>query len=630
MSGYVTGQARAGDESASPVVGGDEYPDAQQSRFRASDAAAPTTTPIPIDPPTAPTLLGVADALRGSSALLLWNLVPQTPPAGHSHPSVFTDYAWRWEKHTGTPDPPLGMSPYMSVDVNGLRVEQQLIPSGGGSYTGFPKPRLVLANTGPLVDSTNTPIYTLVIEWSSEAVTVDGVPPTLSSASMSPPALPRLTNQPIIGNSYTNGPWELYCAWSGTWIGVPGAWTLALTSRLILSYGGSGGTTVAVAINGKSSGTDYLEFDNTAHTILLVGATTSGTPPTSGLGTPISTGGSGTPGAWPGDQTGYQQEFGAGNLGPYYWSLWRQLNGYLYGVAVVPLSAADTVSLVSDRTLVPGTGPVVPNLRFRAGSHPSPSLSAQLSEYTHYWPLDDASPGPMYDLLAGSYLTVVNPSIATFRADGITNPLAPTHTKGIRLGQVGASKAYLSWGGLGPRPGLGTGATGHDLTIACWVRWEGPVGGGQQREVIRSTDAIFGVPALTVTIWPYAEPFGVQFETYDSVGHALKTLRTFGFDWPSEYLLDLGDPMSPWDVPIPYKGPLWAYLTVVLRTVSGHMTMEIWVDGVLLASQAGVDTGWGLDSQLRWVGRGIQPCTLQHLTIWPFALDPAAISGAGA
>lgn len=631
MTGKVT---RSGDDPGSSIVGGGAVPDQSQIRFRASDVGAPTTTPLPIVPPSAPTRLGLADALGGANPLLLWNLVPPGAPAapGFMHTPWGSDFAWRWQQHQATPVPALGLSPYMSVDSDGLLVRQAPIASGGGSYIGNNKPYMVLSNSGPLVDPSNTPVWTIAVEFDSEAVQVDGTAPPSFSSGTTPPYL-RLTAQPVIGNTYTNSPWILYVAWGYSWIGGPGAWSLVLNPRLALSVGGSGGPTQVTYINGMSAGIAYVELDATDKTILLYGGTFSGVPPTSGHGDTMTLGTGVTNYQWPGDFNGYQQSFAGGNMGAYYWASYRQLSGHIQSVAAVALSAEDTVTLVSQRSLVPGTGPVVPNVKFRSGDQVTKPLSAELSEYTHYWPLDDKSPGPMYDLLAGAYLTVINPTLATFQTDGFVNPVNPAHTKAIRLARGSRTNSYLTWNGSGPRPSLGVGGVGHDLTVAMWIRWEGPVGGGAGRRVIQGSYVPFGfgqVPSYEITIYPYVEPFGVAMQIWDDTAHQFVTLKTEGFDWPADYLLFDGGGSLKYDRPIPYKGPVWAYLTCVMRTVSGHMTMEIWVDGVMIAQQVGGDNGWGHDVALTYVGDGITPVTLKDLTIWPFALSADAISGAGA
>lgn len=686
---YTTGnRTRSGDDAGSSVVGGSEYPDKSRVRFRASDSPAPTTPALPIDAPSAPTKLGASAALLGSRTLLNWQLVPTDPPPGGTIiiPPTFTDFAWRWQKHSPAPSPaPTGGVPvfgsdggltnpgspyYGSANDQGFFVVQQLIPSGGGSYNGFLQPLVYKGDVGPMLDPAATPVWTLVVEWVSQPVDVNGTPGgtfgvdgLIHSTSSTQPNPPRYTAQPIVGNSYTASPWILYVTWAGTWIGAPGNWVLAATATLNLLYGGSGGPTAHLQSPGggglleglpgggtitQSAATTTIEFDNTTHRMVLAGGDPSKssisipggyTPPGWTLGTTpegwsyVGNLGAGNPGAWPGDYNGYPETFGGGNMGAYYWASYRQLNGFLRSVVIIPESAADTVTLLSERSIVPGTGPVVPNVKFRAGDQPSKALSAELSEYTHYWPLDDPSPGPMYDLLVGSYLTVVNPSSASFQQDdGIVNPLAPTHTKSLELGPG----AYLTWGGRGPSPSLGTGALGHDLTIGMWIKWHGPISQSNARTIFEGSLTTFGfsnVKTLVVGLWTFAEPFGVSFSTWDSVAHQFYTLKTTDFDWPADYVLDWGAgpgngiPTPKYATPIPYKEPLWAYLAVVLRTVSGQMTQEIWVDGVMVAQQNGSNNGWGVDSLLTYVGRSVQPSNLQHLSIWPFALSPDALAG---
>lgn len=694
---YTTGnRTRSGDEAGSPVVGGSEYPDKSRVRYRVSDAAAPTTPSLPIDAPSPPTKLGAAAALRGSRTLLNWQLVPTDPPPGGTIiiPPTFTDFAWRWQKHSpGLAPPPTGGvpvfgsdggltnpgSPYFgSANDEGFFFIQQPIPSGGGSYTGFLQPLMAKGGVGPLLDPAATPVWTLVVEWVSKPVDVNGTPGgtfgidgLIHSTSSTMPNPPRYTAQPIVGNSYTASPWILYVTWAGTWLGAPGNWVLAATATLHLIYGGSGGPTASLQWEPGGGGlleglpgsgdtiTEYaattvIEFDNTTNRIVLaegdpafshISIPGGYTPPGWTVGTTpegwayVGNLGVGNPGAWPGDYNGYSETFGSGNMGPYYWSSYRQLNGFLRSVVIIPESAADTVTLLSERSIVPGTGPVVPNVKFRAGDAASKPLSAELSEYTHYWPLDDPSPGPMYDLLAGSYLTVVNPTFASFQQDdGITNPLAPTHTKSLKIGpNTGRGLgAYLTWAGRGPRPSLGTGALGHDLTIGMWIKWYGPIGQLNGHSILQGSLTTFGfgnVQTFNVGLWTFAEPFGVSFSTWDSVAHTMFTLKTTDFDWPADYVLDWGAgpgngiPTPKYATPIPYKEPLWAYLAVVLRTVSGQMTQEIWVDGVLLAQQDGSNNGWGVDSALTYVGMTLQTSNLQHLSLWPFALSHDALAG---
>lgn len=617
--GWLAAHVRAAFGSGTTLVGASTRPEHSQVRFRASADAAPTTPALPITTPGAPTPTGSLEVL-GTEALLLWDFVRTEPGV-----TDLTDHAWRWQKHDAQLLP-LGGSAYAGFDNAGAWFKQAPVGVGTGSAT----PNLSLGNhQDVVVDPGSAPVWCIAVSFASDGpVTTSGIPPTTLSTASVAPFPPALTPQPIFGDIYTNSI-ILYIEYTGAWTGVPGAWSLAVTSRLVLAVGGSGGPTTIAYVPNFTSGIAIIEFNGNNNTVSL--ANGSGGSPGFPPGVISSTAGSA---GWPGNTP---RVFGASNMGPYYWSSWRQFNGHILGVAIVPGSATITTALLNANSVIPGTGPIVASgIKFRpspTGMPGSGSVSSRLSEYTHYWPLDDPKPGPMVDLLAGSLLTVVNPSLATFQVDGVSNPLiSPGHTKGIHLGQSGSfytgTNAYLYWNPAtgGPEPFMGTGKLSDDVSLTCWIKWEGPATANAIAMTIFESGRVpystVTETALSAEIWPSAEPFEVQFQTWDSVAHGFETLRTPTFDWPAvDSLVVAGHP-----VPIDFKLPEWALFAVVLRT-DGGMQMEIWVDGVLVASQAGSNNGWGANVPLQYVARKLAPCSLQHLTLWPFALSQDELEG---
>jgi hypothetical protein len=532
------------------------------------------------------------------------------------------DLSWRWLHHDAQLVDPDG---HTAADIYGTRFNPIAWTRGIGGGDGPLNPYLSLSYGGGsndvVIDPNNasTKIWTLIVAWRSIGpITNSGDAPATFSSSPVRPSVPTLAPQPIIGNSYNNGPWILYRSFLGSWVGGPGDWTLVITSKLNISYGGGGGTTYTVSADGIEGGLTLLEFDNVARVIRMYG----GAPGAWALlaTTPVLP--VGAPGGLPQNHI-----LGGGTLGPYYWTWYLHLFGYIQSLAIIGDTAAYTTALLDSHSIEPGTGPPVPVMEWRTVEAPtSPPVSGRLEDYAHYWPLADASPGPMIDIVAGGRLTVVAPSIATFQVDGEPGTVAP-HDKGIRLGPPVSSSTvtYLTWGGSGSRPTIGAGGLGHDFSITMRMKWEGPIrNGSPERVICRSGQVPFGFAAETA-VDAYigrmlAEPFGVGFRTWDSTHNRFDELTTTDFDWPAGFEVIDG---------VPTKIPTWAHFAIVYRTVGAAIEKEIWIDGVLLASGAADAGGWGVSVALQDVGlsagNGITGA-LQDLALWPFALTAAELA----
>lgn len=542
---------------------------------------------------------------------------PTSSLLGPSAAPPLKDLSWRWLHHDAQISDPDG---HLGFDVFGIRFNPIAWSVGLGGGDGPLYPTLGLHFNGGadvVVDVNNTPIWTLIVTWRSLGIiTNSGDAPTMFSASPTRPGTPTIPPQPIVGNAYTNGPWILYLAFTPSWVGGPGDWTLTIRTQLKLSYGGSGGTTVTVAVDDIEGGTTLLEFDNTAHTIALY----TGSPGAWTLQAETAPLGAGAPGGLP-----VNQLFGGGNMGPYYWSFFVHLFGYIEAVAVIGDTAAYTTKLLDAHSIEPGTGPPVTVVEWRTVPEPStPPVSGRLADYAHYWPCADASPGPLIDIAAGTPLTVDAPSLATFRVDGEPGTVAP-HDKGIRLGPPSSTAAitYLRWGGTGVAPTIGPGGLGHDFSITMRRKWEGPPLGGISGSLplFVSGQVPFGgfsEIGVAAYIGPmFAEPYGVLFQTWDHAHSTFNDLKTADFDWPAGFEIVNG---------VPTKIPVWAHVAFVYRAVGAAIQKEIWIDGVLLASGAGDPGGWGASVNMLTVGGSISggggrvSGAVQDLALWPFAL----------
>jgi hypothetical protein len=585
-------------------------------RFRAAPAEG---SPLPVVPPDPATKRGLIEALglmTGEGILGSWVFND-----GSSGAPSYKDMAWRWRKH----DALLNNNGHASIDSVGTlftpaSFEREI---GGGAGPVLP----VIAASGQnyygdfIIDQRVTPVWSLIVEWESLGPVDNNGTWTSFSASMSstPPNGPYAIPQPIVAWSYDNT-WRLVLVHLTHWSGGPGAWVEDGTDALYFYANNYQAGFGPVIVNpSPSGGITLLEFDSTTNTIsmyvydsfshefILAGSTK--------VASVVPFAASGT-------------TFGGGTNGPYYWTYYTHLNGYVMSSVIFPDSAEFTTDLLSKALLVPGTGPVTTaGVEFRAAP-PSPdgSVSARLTEYAHYWPLDDPSPGPMTDLIAGVRLSVINPSQATFQVDGLSPTSTDGHVKGIHLGGTAAAFGSFVTARMdqisGASANLGAGGLGNDFTFAMRVKWEGPLGYSGSSSLIQSSGIPFSfVTEPGINIWigtAVAEPIGVTFQTWNPAHSRFDTCSTSGFDWPAEYFRDGGG--------VPQKAAKWAFLTVVYRTVGAAIQMEIWVDGVLLATQSADPGGWGQNVHLFRVGNGYKGA-LQDLAFWPFALTAAEIAG---
>lgn len=486
-----------------------------------------------------------------------------------------------------------------------------------------------------MVDPTTAPVFSVLIEWGSfgildnnaNPVNLGPIPvdPTFPNR---PPYTPYIAPQPVIAYNYTTTDvWDLVMNATITWISDGAFWHGFVNPTLSFTVGSNGGTPKSLQISDprfSRGGVTVLEFDNATHAMRMWVTESFSVDDTVFVGEFTGLG-SNRPGGFDPAQFA-----GGGNIGAYYWSFYVHLYGYVSAMAIIAKSAADTVELLRSKTILPGTGPVQAHASFRAAEEtPTKSVPSRLGEYAHYWPLDDAAPGPMRDLVTGALLSVTSPATATFQVPGAVDQGG--HSKGIRLGgpsttPLPSTLAYVN----SARAQLGVGGVGHDLTIAFLLKWEGPIGYPYSIAQLFSSSSVssggrFPVQetAIAAQIGPaVAEPFGVFFQVWDSVALTFHSVKTVGFDWPAGFTTG-GPPPGHF-----LKVPVWALATFVYRTneAGTSCSLEIWVDGVLLAEGDVGPHGWGADVYLAQVG-SVLAGSMQNLTTWPFALTPEEISG---
>lgn len=587
--------------------------------YRASPADG---SPLPVTPPAPTTTRGLIDAiglLTGEGVLGMWAFND-----GSLGPPSYKDMAWRWVKHDAELSAPSGYAAIDSVGTLFTPVPfHEEIGGGSGPVTPWIAAQGQAYNGDVLIDPHSAPTWSVVVEFSFAGPVDNNGNWNNFSTSMSatPPSINPIP-QPIIAWGYDNT-WRLTITHQVHWSGGPGAWVedgIDVIGVYANNYQVGSGPIITADPEAISSGIALLEFDSVAKTIsfytwnafahefVLVGQTLVAEVFPFGLA-PIGT------------------VLGAGTTGPYYWTYYTHLSGYIISCAIIPNGAEFTTDLLSKALLVPGTGPAtLSGVGYRANT-PSPdgSVSSRLSEYAHYWPLDDPSPGPMMDVVAGSRLSVVNPIQVTFQVDGISPTSTNGHVEGVHLSAIAGAFGAVTSASLvasgTPLAALGAGGLGHDFTFAMLVKWEGPVGFTGIVPLITSSTVPSIVDETAISIWigtAIAEPIGVTFQTWDTAGHAFDTLATTGFDWPAEYFRDGGG--------IPQKAATWALLTVVYRTVGASIQKEIWVDGVLLKTGIAAVGGWGQNVNLAKIGGGFKGA-LQNLAFWPFALTAAEIAG---
>jgi hypothetical protein len=599
--GWLIFPIRPGD-SASPPAVGDPGGEPNQLMFRAGDTPG---TPLPIDPPGPTTYSGDLVDLEGLGGTLgVWSFTDDA--------NSYVDRSFRWVHHDAQLTDP---DHHTLIDGSGTKFLGIAWTRELGGGDGPLNPLIGFHNVGgddPIVDQVNTPVWSLMIEFESLGpVTNDGTPPATHSSSAGRPGTPTLAPQPIIANAYSNGPWLMYLQYTANWVGAAGSWDLEIETTLKVAYGGSGGTTYTISVDGLDRGLLLLEFDNTARVIRL--SMFNGHGGWDSLGeTPMLP--AGAPGGFPQST----QILGGGTLGPYYWTFFVHIFGYITSLAIIGNTKQFSTELLDARMIAPGSGPPMTIAEWRSSPEPAPPTSARLGLYAHFWPLDEASPGPMLDRVVGSRLAVNAPTVATFQVDGEI-----LGTKALRLGPPtsSATMTYLKNPNTGVAADMGQGGLGHDFSVTMRVLWEGPQrSGNRDRALFRSGGVAFGF-STAIAIGGYignmqAEPFGVHFRTFDNTHGAFEDLKTANFDWPADR-----DPSEPW-----VKVPKWAHVAFVYKTVGAAIEKQIWIDGVLLATGAADPGGWGSHVNLEDLGVGGLGGTLQDFAIWPFALTADEIA----
>lgn len=544
----------------------------------------------------------------------------------------YVDLSWRWIHHDALLTDPNNKA---HVDDYGTRFDTLSWNRELGGGDGPREPFISFPLGDTIIDPRTTPIFTIIVCFDSfflidnrgQPINLGPIPVNPANPH-SPPSGGYIAPQPVLAYDYTTDGtvFELVIGGGITWISDGSNWVGIATPTLQLGLGTNGGAHPSSLVCTdpilSMGGAAIIGFDYVTNHVAFYVTPDFSPERTKEVGVIPFTPASSTKGF------SAAQFAGGGNIGAYYWSFFTHLNGYISSMAVIGKSAAETVDLMAGRSRVQGTGAVQAKARFRAADAPSAPLPVDVPDSAYWWPMDDASPGPMKDVLAGAQLSVVAPSVATFRVDGGVEEAG--HSKALRLGSPASyaplSNTALSAPPSGPRALFGVGGLGNDFTFSMLLKWEGPtVRAPNDTPTLFVSSVVpvgFGqVPAILAEIGPaYAEPFGMTFSVWDATSHTYHSVVSHAFDWPAGYAI-LGNPLHATKVPV------WTSLTCVYRTRADGSTtdQEAWVNGELVASGPAGIHGWGANVWLAQVGGGTLSGAVQHVKMWRYALDPAVI-----